>query len=173
MWKRSRVRIHAGWSWHFFTMICCKNCIVCLKRPKISEKTISLSFLCNVISFFSLSIRLYTLYVTSTRGPSAFFVFLSDILGKWHNFGHTMKHFRLLRTPLQFRLGVCLVCKCSTFQCLYLLMKSITIMCILFFTIFCMSAWFKKLGPNSPYFCWFSYFSLCNIKFDYKWIKRR
>ena len=23
---------------HFFTLICCKNCIVCLKRPKINEK---------------------------------------------------------------------------------------------------------------------------------------
>ena len=23
---------------HFFTFICCKNCIVCLKRPKINEK---------------------------------------------------------------------------------------------------------------------------------------
>ena len=23
---------------HFFTMICCKNCIVCLKRSKINEK---------------------------------------------------------------------------------------------------------------------------------------
>ena len=23
---------------HFFTLICCKNCIVCLKRPKIIEK---------------------------------------------------------------------------------------------------------------------------------------
>ena len=22
---------------HFFTYICCKNCIVCLKRPKINE----------------------------------------------------------------------------------------------------------------------------------------
>ena len=22
----------------FFTLICCKNCIVCLKRPKITEK---------------------------------------------------------------------------------------------------------------------------------------
>ena len=22
----------------FFTLICCKNCIVCLKRPKINEK---------------------------------------------------------------------------------------------------------------------------------------
>ena len=22
---------------HFFTMICCKNCIVCLERPKINE----------------------------------------------------------------------------------------------------------------------------------------
>ena len=23
---------------HFFTLTCCKNCIVCLKRPKINEK---------------------------------------------------------------------------------------------------------------------------------------
>ena len=23
---------------HVFTFICCKNCIVCLKRPKINEK---------------------------------------------------------------------------------------------------------------------------------------
>ena len=23
---------------HFFTYICCKNCNVCLKRPKINEK---------------------------------------------------------------------------------------------------------------------------------------
>ena len=31
----SRLRILDG---HFFTLICCKNCIVCLKRPKINEK---------------------------------------------------------------------------------------------------------------------------------------
>ena len=24
--------------WKFFTLICCKNCIVCLKRPKINYK---------------------------------------------------------------------------------------------------------------------------------------
>ena len=23
---------------HFFTLICCKNCIVCFNRPKINEK---------------------------------------------------------------------------------------------------------------------------------------
>ena len=23
---------------HFFTLICCKNCIVCLKRLKVNEK---------------------------------------------------------------------------------------------------------------------------------------
>ena len=23
---------------HFFTLTCCKKCIVCLKRPKINEK---------------------------------------------------------------------------------------------------------------------------------------
>ena len=31
----SRHRILDG---HFFTHICCKNCNVCLKRPKINEK---------------------------------------------------------------------------------------------------------------------------------------
>ena len=31
----SRDRILDG---HFFTYICCKNCNVCLKRPKINEK---------------------------------------------------------------------------------------------------------------------------------------
>jgi len=30
--------LHTGWTWHFFTLICCKNCIVCLKRPKMNEK---------------------------------------------------------------------------------------------------------------------------------------
>ena len=30
---------YTGWTWHFFTLICCKNCNdVCLKRPKINEK---------------------------------------------------------------------------------------------------------------------------------------
>ena len=26
------------WTWHIFTLICCKNCIACLKRPKINKK---------------------------------------------------------------------------------------------------------------------------------------
>ena len=38
----SWVRIPApytGWRFgHFFTLICCKNCIVCLGGPKINEK---------------------------------------------------------------------------------------------------------------------------------------
>ena len=37
--QRSWVRIPApDTGWTFFTLICCKNCIVCLKRPKINEK---------------------------------------------------------------------------------------------------------------------------------------
>ena len=28
---------------YFFTYICCKNCIVCLKRPKINEKEAGLA----------------------------------------------------------------------------------------------------------------------------------
>ena len=37
--QRSWVRIPApDTGWTFFTLICCKNCIVCLKRPKIKTK---------------------------------------------------------------------------------------------------------------------------------------
>ena len=37
---KSRHRILDG---HFFTYICCKNCNVCLKRPKINEKEADLA----------------------------------------------------------------------------------------------------------------------------------
>ena len=30
--------LYTGWTWHFFTLICCRNCIVCLKRLKIKRK---------------------------------------------------------------------------------------------------------------------------------------
>ena len=35
---------------HFFTLICCKNCIVLLKGPKINEKELA-HFFKNVIFF--------------------------------------------------------------------------------------------------------------------------
>ena len=41
MFQRSWVWItmlYTGWTWHIFTLICCKNCVVCLKRPTINEK---------------------------------------------------------------------------------------------------------------------------------------
>ena len=39
MFRRMWVRIPAPDTvWTFFTLICCKNCNVCLKRPKINEK---------------------------------------------------------------------------------------------------------------------------------------
>ena len=41
MFKRLWVRIpvlYTGWTWHFFTLICCKNCLVCLKILEINEK---------------------------------------------------------------------------------------------------------------------------------------
>ena len=41
MFEMSRVWIsmqYTGWEWHFFIWICCKKCIVCLKRPKINKK---------------------------------------------------------------------------------------------------------------------------------------
>ena len=39
MFQRSWVRFPAPYTdWTFFTFICCKNCEVCLKRPKINEK---------------------------------------------------------------------------------------------------------------------------------------
>ena len=31
-------RCHILYGRHFFTLICCNNCIVCLNRPKINEK---------------------------------------------------------------------------------------------------------------------------------------
>ena len=50
---RPWVRIPApytGWIWHFFTFICCKNWIVCLKRPKINEKEAGLTHFLTLIS---------------------------------------------------------------------------------------------------------------------------
>ena len=39
MFERSWVRIPALYTgWKIFKLICCKNCIDCLKRPKINEK---------------------------------------------------------------------------------------------------------------------------------------
>ena len=39
MFERSWVQILAPYTgWTFFKLICCKNCIVCLKRQKINEK---------------------------------------------------------------------------------------------------------------------------------------
>ena len=46
LWEETNVPKVMGWNpgtgyWMdmtFFTLICCKNCIVCLKRPKIKEK---------------------------------------------------------------------------------------------------------------------------------------
>ena len=39
MFWRSWVRIPVLCTiWTFFTLICCENCIVCLKRPKINKK---------------------------------------------------------------------------------------------------------------------------------------
>ena len=41
---KSQHRILDG---HFFTYICCKNCNVCLKRPKINEKEAGIGPLLN------------------------------------------------------------------------------------------------------------------------------
>ena len=44
LWVMSHVREVVGWNpsaktgWTFFTLVCCKNGIVCLKRPKINKK---------------------------------------------------------------------------------------------------------------------------------------
>ena len=34
---------HSVLNGHFFTLFCCKNCIVCLKRPKTNEKEAGLA----------------------------------------------------------------------------------------------------------------------------------
>ena len=42
---------------HFFTFICCKNCIVCLKRPKINEKEAGVGpFLKNIVWLHSVTL---------------------------------------------------------------------------------------------------------------------
>ena len=44
--QRSWVQIPApdtGWTWHIFTLICCKICIVCLKGRKLTKKRASLA----------------------------------------------------------------------------------------------------------------------------------
>ena len=41
MFKRLWVQIpeqYTGWIWRFFTLICCNNCIVCLKKTKNKRK---------------------------------------------------------------------------------------------------------------------------------------
>ena len=44
MFERLWVRIQAMYTtWTFFTLICCKNCIVCLKRLKINKKEAGLA----------------------------------------------------------------------------------------------------------------------------------
>ena len=47
----------------FFTLICCKNCIVCLKRPKITEKRPGL------VHFFSKNtfLTVYNLRISQKR----------------------------------------------------------------------------------------------------------
>ena len=63
MFQRSWVQIPAPYTgWTFFTFICCKNCIVCLKRPKINEKEAGVGPLkkesTNVPIFFTLSLSM-------------------------------------------------------------------------------------------------------------------
>ena len=47
---------YTGWTWHFFTLICCKNFNdVCLKSPKINEKEAGVGpFFKKKVFFFSL-----------------------------------------------------------------------------------------------------------------------
>ena len=55
MFRRSWVRIpvpYTGWTWHFFTLICCKKIIVCLKRPKINKKRPGCAHFLNKIWFY-------------------------------------------------------------------------------------------------------------------------
>ena len=55
MGRDSRSKVHGFESWHgildgyFFTYICCKNCNICLKRPKISKKEAGLTHFKKVI----------------------------------------------------------------------------------------------------------------------------
>ena len=64
----------------FFTLICCKNCIVCLKRPKLNQKRPgladfknSLQLNCNLTPFISF-VRVVTLkFIIESFPRKAFF----------------------------------------------------------------------------------------------------
>ena len=63
MFERLWVRIPAPYTgWAFFTLICCKNCSACLKRPKINEKE------ARVGPFF----KKYFLNESTVQGPDHF-----------------------------------------------------------------------------------------------------
>ena len=67
MFWRSWVQIPApytGWTLHFFTLTCCKNCIACLKRLKINEKEAGILsiFLKNYGSTYAVSVVVWGCY---------------------------------------------------------------------------------------------------------------
>ena len=58
---------------HFFTLICCKNCIVCLKRPKINKKEAgvgpifkSMHDFCSLMSTYQVALLLCNTPATNT-----------------------------------------------------------------------------------------------------------
>ena len=59
MFERSGVRILALYTvWTFFTLICCKNCIVCVKRPGLGHFLKSTALLCLAIGHIGQELHL-------------------------------------------------------------------------------------------------------------------
>ena len=49
---------YSGWTWHFFRLICCKNCYdVCLKRPKINQKVAGVGPFIKTFFFWNEALR--------------------------------------------------------------------------------------------------------------------
>ena len=82
---------YTGWTWHFFTLIICKkNCIVCLKRPKLNKKEAGIG------PFFRKNSRLIQEMLVSISLPTLQFptklVFIWSHHFRYGHFICTFKH---------------------------------------------------------------------------------
>ena len=91
MFQRSWVHILAPYTgWTFFTYYCCKNCNVCLKRPKINEKEAGLAHLKKAFQI-DLSSSFLRGFVHSNLPPSNRGVRAMIVISDFHTWDFTSK----------------------------------------------------------------------------------
>ena len=79
---------------HYFTLICCKNCIVCLKRPKINEKEAGVGPFFEKTPLLSNSLNLSTIFLVSI----SLYIFLLTFVSLF-SFSHFLAFFWLSLSP--------------------------------------------------------------------------